>query len=407
MAAGAEVLWTNWVGNQSFTARRIETPRDEDEVAALLREAGAAGTTLRPVGAGHSFTPLIENPGGVVLDQSALSGVTACDEGARTVTALPGTPISAFGDVLWERGLALANQGDIDTQAIAGAVATGTHGSGVALGSFSSTVVSARLATGRGEVLELGSGDEELLRAARVSIGTLGVFTSLTLQAVPAYHLDEWIGLVPVEEVLERWDELRDGHRHFSFFWLPTEASAALYGLTAGAGAADRCYVKVYDEVPEGTAAADGHRVERGYRVYPSIFEKNFHEMEHMLPLASGREAFTEIRDLVRRRFPDCIFPVEIRFTAADDAMLSPNYRTPTTVVSVSGQPGTDYWPFLHAVDEVFQRYGGRPHWGKLHFMTPERMERLFPELERFREIRRELDPQGVLLNDHLRPLLA
>lgn len=401
------MIWTNWVGNQSFEPGRIVAPRDEREILELVRTTAAAGGRLRVAGAGHSFTPLVQTDG-IVLSQTHLSGVRGIDHATGAVTVLPGTTIADLGPALWKEGLSLANQGDIDTQTIAGAVSTGTHGSGVRLGSLSSTVLGGRLATAAGELLEFGAWNEEMLRAAQVSVGSLGVFTELVVQAVPAYHLDEWIGLLPVEEVLERWDELRDGHRHFSFFWLPTDASGELYGLdTAGAGAADRCYVKIYDEVADGAEAPAGHRVDRSYRIFPSIFEKNFHEMEHMLPLSAGRDAFIEIREIVRRRFPDCIFPVEIRFTAADSAMLSPNYETATTVVSVSGKPGTDYWPFLRAVDDVVERHEGRPHWGKLHFTTPERMARLFPELDRFRSIRHSLDPSGVFLNDHLRPLLS
>jgi FAD/FMN-containing dehydrogenase len=400
-------VWTNWVGNQSFEPRGIAVPRDEREVIALVRETTAAGGRLRAAGAGHSFSPLVETDG-VVMSQTRLTGIRHVDQAAGTVTLLAGTTIAELGEALWEAGLSLANQGDIDTQTIAGAISTGTHGSGVRLGSLSSTVVGGRLVTAGGELLELGAWNEDMLRAAQVSLGSLGVFTELVVQAVPAYHLDEWIGLLPVEEVLERWDELRDGHRHFSFFWLPTDASGQLYGLnTGGVSAADRCYVKLYDDAPGDTEAPAGHRIDRSYRIFPSVFEKNFHEMEHMLPLGVGRDAFIEIREIVRRRFPDCIFPVEIRFTAPDSAMLSPNYETATTVVSVSGKPGTDYWPFLRAVDDIVERYEGRPHWGKLHFTTPERAARLFPELEHFRAIRRELDPSGVFLNDHLRPLLS
>ena len=233
------------------------------------------------------------------------------------------------------------------------------------------------------------------------------MFSQLTLRVVGAYHLDEEIGLLPVGEVLDRWEALRDGHRHFSFFWLPTAASAALYGLPAEGDAADHCYVKLYRDAQPGEPVRDGHRVDRAYRIYPSVFEPNFHEMEYMLPADSGPEAFGLIRDLIRTRFPDCIFPVEVRLTAADDAMLSPFHERESAVISVSGQPGTDYWPFLHAVDEVFARFDGRPHWGKLFFMTPDRMERLFPELDHFRAIRRELGPAGMFLSDLLRPLVG
>lgn len=329
--------WTNWVGNQSFQPRDVLTPRDEAEVIEIVAQVEGG---IRALGAGHSFSPLIDTDG-IVLSQAQLAGVLHCDRTDATATLLPGTTIASLGEALWKQGLSLANQGDIDTQTIAGAIATGTHGSGVRLGSLSSTLIGGRLVAGDGEVREL---EGELLRAAQVSLGVLGILTELTLQAVPAYHLDEWVGLMPVEEVLERWDELRDTHRHFSFFWLPTDASAALYGLDTGAdSAAGRCYVKLYDEVPEAAAARVGHRIDRAYRTYPSVFEPNFHEMEHMVPLEAGREAFLQIRELVQRRFPDCVFPVEVRFTAADTAMLSPNHRTPTTVVSVSGKPRTDY----------------------------------------------------------------
>ncbi len=404
--------WTNWVGNQSFTPAAVAAPADEAEVQALVAAAAERRSTIRVAGAGHSFTPIVQTDG-TLLTLDRLRGITAFDDTSGLVTMLPGTRVADLGEPLWARGLALANQGDIDTQTLAGAVATATHGSGRTLPSFSASLRRARLVTGTGDVIEVdGAGDPELLRAAQVAIGTLGVMTSLTLQVVERYELREWIGLLPLREVLERWDALVDDHRHFSFFWLPDARSAALYGLRPPDGAAgeDPCYVKIYDspdadvELPRASAR---QRVDRSYRIYPSVFAPNFHEMEQMVPIGAGRDAFLAIRDLVRARFPACVYPVEVRFTAADRGMLSPNYATDTAVISVSGEPGTDYWPFLRACDDALRAHGARPHWGKLHFMTPERMAELFPDLDRFRAIRAELDPRGVFLNDLLRPLLG
>jgi FAD/FMN-containing dehydrogenase len=403
--SGALASWRNWAGNQSFTPARVVAPASESELLDVLRAAAAEGTPVRAAGAGHSFSPIVETPG-LVIEQSGLAGVVGVDRERRTATVRAGTRICDLGAPLWEHGLALANQGDIDSQTIAGAVATATHGSGLRLGSISSTLVGARLATASGDVVEVAPGSE-LLRALQVSIGTLGVLTELTLQAVDAYELDEQIEVLSVDEVLDRWDELRDGHRHFSFFWLPAPESAAAFGLSADDARPDTCFVKLHRLADGGSAVPAGRRRDRSYRIYPSHFEPTFHEMEHMLPLAVGPEAFAEIRDLVRRRFPECTIPVEVRFTAADDAMLSPNHRRDSVVVSVSGVPGTDYMPFLRAVDELFDRFDGRPHWGKIFFMTRSRMERLFPELDAFRRIRHELDPDERLLNDVLRPLLG
>ena len=189
--------WTNWAGNQSFAAA-VASPVSEEDVVAAVRAAIARGEGVRAAGAGHSFTPLVET-GGTVLDMSRMAGVTHIDAGRRRITALPGTLVGEFGDPLWAAGLALANQGDIDTQAIAGAIATGTHGSGNALPSFSATLRGCRIADGRGEIVEIDETQPELLRAAQVSLGLLGVMTSLTIEVVPAYRLAERIEHWPAE----------------------------------------------------------------------------------------------------------------------------------------------------------------------------------------------------------------
>jgi FAD/FMN-containing dehydrogenase len=403
------VSWTNWAGNQSCPAR-VGMPASEDDVVDEVRRALAARSGVRPAGAGHSFTPIVTT-GGTVLAMDGLRGIRHIDAERRRVTALPGTTVAEFGDPLWAAGLALSNQGDIDTQAIAGAVATGTHGSGNALPSFSATLRACRLVDGRGDVVEIDETQPELLRAAQVSVAMLGVMTSLTVEVAAAYRLSERIEHVPFGDVLARWDELFAGHRHFSFFWLPSEASAQLYGLATPAGQrmTDTCYVKTYDEAGDDVAddATPDRRVDRSYRIYPKEFEANFHELEYFVPLERGREAVEAMRDLMLASQPDAVFPLEVRTTAADEAYLSSNYRRPTTVISVSGQPGRDYWPYLRAVDRLLGEFDARVHWGKLHFLTREQLAERYPESERFIAIRRELDPEGVFLNDHLRPLFA
>ncbi|HEX3832488.1 MAG TPA: D-arabinono-1,4-lactone oxidase [Solirubrobacteraceae bacterium] len=401
-------LWTNWVGNQSFTPARHATPRSEDEVAALVAEAAAEGMGVRVVGAGHSFTPVVQTDG-LLLDLSALSGVVSADPVRRRAVARAGTPIHGFYEPLWERGLALRNQGDIDDQHIAGAVATATHGSGIGNTCFSGVVRGVSLVTPDGSIRHIGEDEPRLLRAAQVSVGTLGVMTELELEVAEAYRLSEQVDVWPWQEVMDRWNELVHGHRHFGFFWMPSEESAALYNIDGHGAMTDRCYVKIYDEATpdQPDSAEPGRRTDRCYRIYPMVYDPNFHELEYFVALERGPEALGAMRELMLASLPDSVYPLEVRTVGPDDAYLSPNYKTATTVISVSGTPGTDYWDYLRSVDALLAQFDARVHWGKLHFLTPERLHVLYPEAGEFIAARRELDPEGVFLNDHLRPLLA
>lgn len=397
------------MGNQSFTPAYAAAARDEEEVAALVNDASERGLGVRVAGARHSFTPIVETDG-LLLDLSALRGVVGTDAARKRATALSGTLIRDFYEPLWSQGLALKNQGDIDTQQIAGAVATATHGSGIRNTCFSGVVRGVRLVTATGEIREIDESEPELLRAAQVAIGMLGVMTQLELEVTDAYRLTEQIDLWPWEEVLERWDELVYGHRHFGFFWLPTEESAALYNLSGhDQQMADKCYVKIYDDAApdQPDSAVVGRRTDRCYRIYPMVYDPNFHELEYFVPLELGPDALSAMRDLMLRSLPDSVYPLEVRTVGPDDAYLSPNYKTATTVISVSGTPGTDYWDYLRSVDALLSEFSARVHWGKLHFLTPERLHALYPEAEAFIKVRRELDPTGVFLNAHLRELFA
>src|SRR6478672_1619315 len=397
--------FTNWAGNQACAPRAVESPASEAEIQAVVR--GAA--RVRCVATGHSFSPVCTTDG-TLLRMDSLAGVTAVDAETGRVTALPGTQVGDFGPPLWDAGLALANQGDIDTQGIAGAVATATHGSGLELESLSATVRRLRLVTGDGDVLELGP-DDDRLPAAQVAIGMLGVISELELQALPAHRLAERIEHWTWEEAWGRLDEMSRAHRHYSFFWIPAEGSAELYGLTApeGAALADSCYVKIYDEAGDSVpdSAEPGRRVDRSYRIYPMTFEPNFHELEYFVPYDRGAEAVAAMRELMLARLPNSVFPLEVRTVAADRSWLSHSYERPSLVLSVSGMPGTDHEPYLRDVDRLLGEFDARVHRGKLHYLTAEQLHARYPRAADFVALRRQLDPRGVFLNDHLRELFA
>jgi FAD/FMN-containing dehydrogenase len=198
--------WTNWVGNQSFTATDILTAYTEAEVTNIIKDAASRNLNVRVAGSGHSFTPVVETDG-IVLDPVGLNGIRSVDESKARVTLGAATTIKEIGEPLWNKGFSLRNQGDIEAQRIAGAIATGTHGSGTSFGSFSASMVGCRLATASGEVINIDESTPDLLAAAQVSVGTLGVMTDVTMQVSPRYRLQEDIRHETFEEVMSNYQE--------------------------------------------------------------------------------------------------------------------------------------------------------------------------------------------------------
>jgi FAD/FMN-containing dehydrogenase len=249
--------WRNWVGNQSFIARHKAEPGSEDELAALVHEASHQKLSIRVAGSGHSFTPVVATSG-LLLSLKNMQGLVSADLERKRVVVRSGTRIGDIGRALKQIGLSLANQGDIDTQAIAGALSTGTHGTGIGLGCLSSQAVGMRLVQPDGSVLEIdGDRDPETMAAAQVSIGMLGVISTITLQAISAYNLKEALWREDFDSCMERHDELAANNRHFSFFWCPVAESRHLYCLPDVAAVSkvkrehDVCEMKVMNVTDE------------------------------------------------------------------------------------------------------------------------------------------------------------
>jgi FAD/FMN-containing dehydrogenase len=407
-AAATVHRWDNWGGNQHFEYAQAVVASGEDDVVAAVRAQALSRNGIRVAGSGHSFTPIVQTDH-TLLDIASLSGVSAADGRSRRATVRAGTLLSDLGAPLWNHGLSLANQGDVDAQTVSGAIATGTKGSGPLFGSLSSTVRGVRLVNGLGDVVTITEDQPDLLHAAQVSVGMLGVFLDLTLECVPAYKLREQNAVLPFSEVDDRWDEFLSGYRHFSFWWLPAEGSSEMYDL--GHLPNDHCVVKLLTEELATAADVDGEpgsRTGRAHLIYPdATTDARFHELEYMVPAEHGRAALGVVRDLMLTRHADQISPVQIRWQQADDAFLSAQYHRDTVSVSVSGKPGTTYEPFLRDLDRELQQFDARPHWGKIHFLTRDRVEALYPKYEAFQAIRRDFDPYGIFLNPHLRELFS
>lgn len=420
----ADGTWTNWSGSQTARPRTWLYPANEPDLANEMRRATGP---VRVVGAGHSFSPVVVTEDTLVsLDD--LAGIVDHDTATQQATIWAGTRLHALGEPLWERGQAFANQGDIDKQSLGGAVGTSTHGTGVALGSFSSAVRGVRLVTASGEVVECGpTRDADVFHAACTSMGTLGVMTQLRMQNRGRYALREHSYTAPLADVLRDHDRLIADHRHFEF-WAFYAADLALV-KTLDEEPADATpteppavplpvdlVLRTASELAHGVPALSGSlqqllaalapdetRVDRSYRIFPSPRATRFNEMEYELPLAHGPDCLREILEAVNARGITTFFPVEYRTVGADDCWLSPFYGRASVSISIHQYYKADHRELFDVIEPVFWKYDGRPHWGKLHTLGAEDLAKLYPKWDAFHAVRRRLDPERKLLNPYLR----
>lgn len=406
--------WTNWSGSVHCTPQGIHFPKSEAEVVSLVNQARRTGAHIRVAGTGHSFTPLCASAE-MLISLDGLQGVIQQTR-ENEVVVWAGTKLHQLGDPLWTMGLALENMGDIDRQALAGAISTGTHGTGQTLGSISTQVVGIRLVLASGDMIECSpTVKPEIFKAAQVSLGALGIITQITLRLLPAYQLHERTWVASFEECLAQLDELIQTNRHFEFFWAPSEDACAMKALNPVPVGSAPPPLQLVERSANGETSKGGviltgrlpryiadDRLERSYRIFPSERNLKFNEIEFAVPAVSGPDCLCEIRQLMQTKYPEVIWPLEYRTLAADDIYLSPAYQRPTVTLSVHQAAELPYQPFFADVEAIFRNHHGRPHWGKIHTHTVHELSILYPMWGRFQAVRQALDPADCWMNPFL-----
>ena len=426
--------WRNWTGDQRCWPAEIARPRDRDELAAVVESAAEAGRKLSVAGSGHSFTEAALTDG-TMIDMGGLSGVIDADPSSGLVKVGAGTVLADLNDELDRLGLALENLGDIDRQTIAGAIATGTHGTGAKLRNISAQVEAVELIDGGGNVRELGGEKPDLLRAARVGVGALGAVSAVTLRCVPAFTLLRVDTPEPREEVLESFDERAEANDHFELFTFPYADSALVLERNRVEGpprprgrlaaylndivlenwalealsAASRLIPRAIPALSRLAAAlaSGGKTVDRSDRVFASERRVRFTEMEYAVPREHGPEAARRVIEWVRANCYRVFFPIEMRVAAGDDALLSPSHGRDTAYIAVHQYRGMEWRPYFEAVEGIMRDYGGRPHWGKRHFQTAATLAPLYPRWDVFQAARDELDPGRLFANEYAQRVLG
>lgn len=415
--------WSNWSGIQNCNPVAISTPAGEADIARLLSQASSP---VRCVGAGHSFTALVPTDG-VILSLDQLAGVVAHD--GRQVRVKAGTRLAQLARELDALGLAMHNQPDIDAQSVAGAISTATHGTGLTLPALHARVQALRLVLPSGDILEIDQRQPDLLQAARVSLGSLGVISEVTLEAMPRYFLRRKVWLQPLEEMLQQAPQLAEQHRHFEFYYLPFTgyAAAITHDLSDSqtaehSASADEAMLhdlrqlrdwcgrfphlrrwlaqKLIDPAQTETAQ------DSSWRLLSTSRPSKFNETECHVPQEQGIACVREVIRVLEQR-NEVYFPLEFRYVQQDDAFLSPFYQRASCSIAVHAAAGEAWDYLLSDIAPVFRRHGGRPHWGKLHGHGAADFAALYPRWKDFLAIREHCDPHGRMLNPHLRQIFG
>ncbi len=420
-------VWSNWSGIETSMPKLITAPKSEDQLATLLKNTSG---TIRPVGSGHSFTRLVPSEG-TIVDVGKFAGLLDHDSETRTATLGAGTRLRHSARLLGDVGLGFHNLPDIDVQTLAGSFSTATHGTGKTLHAIHNHAIGMRLVTPQGEILDLSkSANPDLFDAAKVSLGALGVITQYTLQLRDNYALQRRMWVDPSHEVLARAEERFDTHRNYELFYVPNAPLAADLAHDEYDGE-----ISGLEEEADSNEMLDALEMFRDHlgwwpwlrsKVVQAAFPRGevddvsddywkllattrtlkFNEMEYHIPAENGFAALKEIIAILEKDEAN-YFPIECRMTGQDNAWLSPFNDGERISIAVHAAHSENYQYFFDTLEPVFRKHGGRPHWGKLHSLENDALSALYPRLKDFNEIRRQLDPQGKLLNPYLARLMG
>jgi FAD-linked oxidoreductase len=427
--------WRNWAGNQRATGIEVVHPAGPEEIAAEVMRAARSGRRIRPIGSGHSFAA-IGRPEDVqlVLDRHAAL-VDVGPSGLVTVEA--GMPLHRLNAELAVRGWALTNLGDIDRQTVAGALSTGTHGTGDRFGGLATQVRGFELVLADGSLLRCSPSEHaDVLATGRIGLGALGVLSTVTLQAEPAFALRAEEGPRRLPELIEGFAEFMTSADHVEFYWFPhtdrclTKRNTRVplsevaplnrwravwddeilaNALFGGVVATGRRVPALIPPLARISARALGPRTwtDHSHQVFVSRRRVRFQEMEYAVPRADAPAVLAELSRVHEASDWRAAFPVEVRVAAADDIPLSTASGRETAYIAAHVPAGTDPGPWFAALESIAGEVAGRPHWGKLHGLDADVLRGRYPRFGEFTALRDRLDPTGVFGNAHLERVLG
>lgn len=393
---------------------------------------------VRVVGSGHSWSNVFVTDG-TLLNLDALNSVISVDKASCKFRVQAGIRLHDLNRRLQEHGLAMRNLGAITEQSIAGATATGTHGTGISFGALHTQIVALKLITGAGEVKVIDESNADWLRAARLSLGALGVITEVTLDVTPAYNLDLAMYKLPFEEVVAKLPKLVQENTRIRIYWFPgsnfvyvntinppvppnkpvTPDSAFgkwfrtkfeyhfLQGTLWNLGTAVHQWIPTLNSVEEMIGFTHEDRVGVSYEMLTRENPPKHIEGEYAVPIDHAQAALRALHKVSIDEKWKVNVPSEIRFVRQDDAFLSPAMAGDVCYIGAYMLGNSVASEYIPKFERVLTPLGARPHWGKRFNIPLRQVRAMYPSFHRFADIRREADPDGRFLNPFLSELFA
>jgi xylitol oxidase len=397
---------TNWAGNIEFGAARVHRPETVDE----LRRVVAGAERVRVLGSGHSFNHIADTPGDLVSIASLPADVRI-DAERGTVDVAGGVRYGDLAARLDAAGYALHNLGSLPHISVAGAVATGTHGSGVGLGNLATAIAGLEFVTAGGELVSLRRGDADFAGSV-VSLGALGVVARVTLDIRPRYQMRQYVfEHLPRARLDAHWGEIAAAGYSVSLFtawvgdtvdqvWLKrladdAPAPAEFFGAVPAAGPRHPiATMSAVNCTEQGGVPGPWHTRLPHFRLEftPSSGEEL--QSEFFVARSDAVPAFAAV-ERVRHLLAPALMISEIRTVAADDLWLSPHYERDSVALHFTWVPNLDLvLPVVAALEEQLAPFGARPHWGKVFHHAPR-----YPRSAEFAALAARMDPAGTFRN--------
>jgi alditol oxidase len=409
----------NWAGNVRYSTENLHAAKSVAEVKHYV----ATTSKLKVLGTRHCFNTIADSKD-AFLSLTEMRDAPALDEAAKTVTVDANMTYGRLAPWLQGKGYALHNLASLPHISVAGAVSTGTHGSGEKNGSLSTAVHGLEIVKANGEVVELSrKTDGEILRGAVVSLGALGAITKVTLEIQPTYRARQWVYRnMPFEAVRAHCDEIEASgysvslftdwrHKNVNEVWIKERISGGKQfdakSEWFGAKLAEKNLHPIAELDAENCTeqmGAPGPWYERLPHFKMGFTPSAGKELqsEFFVPRKDAVDAIFAVEKLHEKISPHLLI-TEIRAVAADELWLSPCYQQDSLAIHFTWQQD---WPAVKAVLPEIERalspFGVRPHWGKLFTMEPTILRSRYKKLPEFLELAKKYDPTGKFRNEFL-----
>lgn len=385
-------VFKNWAGNQVCVPENIFVPKDKNELRSIVVEAYHNNRKLRVVGAGHSWSDIVCTQGSLI-DMKNINRVLNLDTEQMRITVEAGITVHALNSILAQHNLTLPNQAVIDTQTIGGSVATATHGTGKT-GTFSDFVKEVKLLLPDGRFQKLSKDTKpDWFAAAVTSVGSLGVIYAITLQCEALFGIESGYYQVEAANVFEQYQDLLKKYDFMALSWQPYDDTwYVYYGNKISTNQID-----MISRV-KGTKGYAHTMLTGRDQGRPRVEEEIAIKVEE-LPRAINalKDIITKYRTMNVR----ILGTVSIRFVRADKrSYLSPTSERDSVFISISLPPDKDYESFFNEFEAMMLKFNGRPHWGKINFLTYDNAKALYGRnFDKFINIRKLSDPKEVFSN--------